>query len=73
MQRTKAAVLYDKTQNLAACQHLSSHKNIVSTSHYLGVDKREGPRLSQNDQNMTRLGLKNEVCHKPGLCLGSLT
>ncbi len=47
MRRTKPAVIYDKTQNLAACQHLLGHKNIGSTAHYLGVDQRKALDLAK--------------------------
>ena len=41
MRRTKSTLIYDKTKNLRACQHLLGHKSIGSTAEYLGVDKRE--------------------------------
>lgn len=47
MRRTKSAVIYDKTQNLAACQHLLGHKSIGSTAHYLGVDQRKALDLAK--------------------------
>ena len=47
MRRTKPAVIYDQTQNLAACQHLLGHKNIGSTAHYLGVDQRKALDLAK--------------------------
>lgn len=47
MRRTKPSVIYDKTQNLAACQHLLGHKNIGSTAHYLGVDQRKALDLAK--------------------------
>ena len=47
MRRTKSAVIYDKTHNLAACQHLLGHKSIGSTVHYLGVDQRQALDLAK--------------------------
>ena len=47
MRRTKSAAIYDKTQNLAACQHLLGHKSIGSTAHYLGVDQRKALDLAK--------------------------
>ncbi len=47
IRRTKSAVIYDKTQNLAACQHLLGHKSIGSTAHYLGVDQRKALDLAK--------------------------
>jgi integrase len=47
MRRSKPAVIYDSTQNLAACQHLLGHKNIGSTAHYLGVDQRKALDLAK--------------------------
>ncbi len=41
MRRTKSAAVYQATKNLAACRELLGHKNIGSTAHYLGVDKRQ--------------------------------
>jgi integrase len=41
MRRTKSAAVYAATNNLAACRELLGHKNIGSTAHYLGVDKRQ--------------------------------
>ena len=46
MRRTKPAVIYDKTQNLAP-QHLLGNKNIGSTAHYLGVDQRKALDLAK--------------------------
>ena len=39
IRRTRAAEIYDKTQNMAALQIALGHKNMASTSYYLGVDK----------------------------------
>lgn len=47
MRRTKPAVIYDKTQNLAPPQHLLGNKNIGSTAHYLGVDQRKALDLAK--------------------------
>ena len=41
MRRTKSAAVYAATKNLAACRELLGHKNIGSTAHYLGIDKRQ--------------------------------
>lgn len=47
MRRTKPVVIYDRTQNLAACQQLLGHKSIGSTAHYLGVDQRKALDLAK--------------------------
>lgn len=47
MRRTKSAVVYQQTHNLAACQHLLGHKNISSTAHYLGVEQRQALDLAK--------------------------
>jgi site-specific recombinase XerD len=47
MRRTKSAAIYEKTQNLAACQHLLGHKNIGSTALYLGVEQRAALDLAK--------------------------
>ncbi|MEM9169567.1 MAG: tyrosine-type recombinase/integrase, partial [Pseudomonadota bacterium] len=47
MRRTKSTVIYDKTKNLRACQHLLGHKSIGSTAEYLGVDKRAALKLAK--------------------------
>ena len=47
MRRTKSSVIYDKTQNLAACQQLLGHKSIGSTALYLGVDQRKALDLAK--------------------------
>ncbi|GJL64662.1 MAG: integrase [Nitrospirales bacterium] len=47
MRRTKSAVIYDQTQNLAACQQLLGHKSIGSTAVYLGVDQRKALDLAK--------------------------
>lgn len=47
MRRTKSAVIYDQTQNLAACQQLLGHKSIGSTALYLGVDQRKALDLAK--------------------------
>ena len=47
MRRSKSAAIYEKTLNLAACQHLLGHKNIGSTAHYLGVDQRKALDLAK--------------------------
>ena len=46
--RTKSSVIYEKTQNLAACQHLLGHKSVASTALYLGVDKRKALDLAKD-------------------------
>ncbi len=45
--RTKSSVIYQKTQNLAAIQHLLGHKSIASTALYLGVDKKQALDLAR--------------------------
>lgn len=45
--RTKSSVIYERTQNLAACQQLLGHKSIASTALYLGVDKRKALDLAK--------------------------
>ena len=45
--RTKSAIVFDRTQNIAAVQHLLGHKSIASTAAYLGVDKREALDLAR--------------------------
>ena len=47
MRRTKSAVIYEQTQNLAACQQLLGHKSIGSTAVYLGVDQRKALDLAK--------------------------
>lgn len=47
IRRTKSAVIYDQTQNLAACQQLLGHKSIGSTAVYLGVDQRKALDLAK--------------------------
>lgn len=47
MRRTKSAAVYAATKNLAACRELLGHKNIGSTAHYLGIDKREALDLAK--------------------------
>ncbi|GJL55565.1 MAG: hypothetical protein NPIRA02_26970 [Nitrospirales bacterium] len=47
IRRTKSAVTYDQTQNLAACQQLLGHKSIGSTAVYLGVDQRKALDLAK--------------------------
>lgn len=47
IRRAKSAVIYEKAQNLAACQHLLGHQNIGSTAHYLGVDQRKALDLAK--------------------------
>lgn len=47
VRRSKSAAIYDATHNLAACQHLLGHKNIGSTAHYLGIDKRKALDLAK--------------------------
>ncbi len=47
IRRTKSAVIYDQTQNLAACQQLLGHKSIGSTAVYLGVDQRKALDLAR--------------------------
>lgn len=47
MRRTKSAAIYEKTQNLAACQHLLGHKGIGSTALYLGIDQRKALELAK--------------------------
>lgn len=45
--RTKSSVVYQRTQNLAACKELLGHKSIGSTADYLGVDKRSALDLAK--------------------------
>ena len=45
--RTKSSVIYERTQNLAACQQLLGHKSIASTALYLGVEKRKALNLAR--------------------------
>ena len=47
IRRTKSAVIYEHTQNLAACQQLLGHKSIASTAVYLGVDQRKALDLAK--------------------------
>ena len=47
IRRTKSAVIYEQTQNLAACQQLLGHKSIGSTAVYLGVDQRKALDLAK--------------------------
>ncbi len=47
MRRTKSAAVYRATNNLAASRELLGHKNIGSTAHYLGVDKRQALDLAK--------------------------
>ncbi len=47
MRRTKSAAVYAATNNRAACRELLGHKNIGSTAHYLGVDKRQALDLAK--------------------------
>ena len=47
MRRTKSALIYDRTKDLRACQHLLGHKSIGSTAEYLGVDKRAALALAK--------------------------
>lgn len=47
VRRSKSALVYEKTHNLAACQQLLGHKNISSTASYLGVDQRKALDLAQ--------------------------
>jgi len=47
IRRTKSAVIYEQTQNLAACQQLLGHKSIGSTAVYLGVDQRKALDLAR--------------------------
>lgn len=39
IRRTKSAVIYNQTKNLAACRQLLGHKTIGSTARYLNVDQ----------------------------------
>ena len=47
LRRTKASIVYERTRNLAACQHLLGHKSIGSTATYLGVDQRQALDLAK--------------------------
>ena len=47
MQRTKAAEIYRKTENLRAIQLLLGHKKVDSTVRYLGVELEEALRIAE--------------------------
>jgi integrase len=50
MRRTKSAAVYAATKNLAVCRELLGHKNIGSTAHYLGIDKREALDIAKKSR-----------------------
>ncbi len=47
MRRSKSALIYKKSRDLAACQKLLGHKSVGSTSAYLGVEHREALDLAK--------------------------
>ena len=46
--RTKSSAIYQRTQNLAACQHLLGQKSIASTAVYLGVEKQQALDIAKH-------------------------
>ena len=48
MQHAYPAVMSDKTQNPAVCQHLLGDKDIGSPAHYLDVDQRAAFDLAKS-------------------------
>ena len=48
MRRTKATLIYRKTGNLRAVQHLLGHTKIDSTVRYLGVEVEDALALAES-------------------------
>lgn len=46
--RTKSSIIYARTKNLAACKELLGRKDIGSTAHYLGDDRRQALYLAKD-------------------------
>ena len=47
LRRTKASILYDKTQNVEAIRQLLGHSSITSTSAYLNVDQNDALKIGR--------------------------
>jgi len=47
VRKTKASVIFKKTQNIEAVRRLLGHQSVANTSRYLGVENEDALELAQ--------------------------